>query len=193
MAASGAEIFYFIVYCPADTTLDELIRIGGSRWAVEECFQTAKQGCGLDDYLVRRYPGWHRNMTLAVAAHACHDRPAGPRAGCGESRNGSSQLIHISLAEIRRLITHLTERRPTRSTTSCTGWHGAVGDNTRPASATTTGGATARGICPAIRTLEVHPGRETPPPLRRGRRHGLFRRSAFQGRPQALVVCASRP
>ncbi|MFF0451443.1 hypothetical protein ACFYT4_34655, partial [Streptomyces sp. NPDC004609] len=40
-------------------------------------------------------------------------RPAGPRTGHGESRNGSSQLIHYSLAEIRRLINRLTDRRPT--------------------------------------------------------------------------------
>ncbi|MET9566610.1 IS701 family transposase [Streptomyces tauricus] len=65
------EISYYIAYCPADTTLDQLIRIAGSRWAVEECFQTAKQECGLDAYQVRRYPGWHRHMTLAMAAHAC--------------------------------------------------------------------------------------------------------------------------
>ncbi|MEU3529063.1 hypothetical protein AB0E62_35290, partial [Streptomyces sp. NPDC038707] len=52
-------------------TLDELIRVAGSRWAIEECFQSAKQECGLDDYQVRRYPGWHRHMTLAMAAHAC--------------------------------------------------------------------------------------------------------------------------
>ncbi len=65
------EISYSIAYCPAGTTLDELIRIAGSRWAVEECFQTAKQECGLDDYQVRRYPGWHRHMTLAMATHAC--------------------------------------------------------------------------------------------------------------------------
>jgi hypothetical protein len=60
-------------YCKtsAGTTLDELIRVAGSRWAVEECFQTAKGECGLDDYQVRRYPGWHRHMTLAMAAHAC--------------------------------------------------------------------------------------------------------------------------
>lgn len=38
---------------------------------MEECFQTAKQECGLDDYQVRRYPGWHRHMTLAMTAHAC--------------------------------------------------------------------------------------------------------------------------
>ncbi|MGX1894883.1 IS701 family transposase, partial [Streptomyces anulatus] len=65
------EISYHIAYCPAQTTLDELIRVADSRWAVEECFQTAKQECGLDDYQVRRYPGWHRHITLAMAAHAC--------------------------------------------------------------------------------------------------------------------------
>ncbi|WP_079408525.1 IS701 family transposase [Streptomyces sp. 3211] len=65
------EISYYIAYCPAETTLDELISVAGSRWAVEECFQTAKQECGLDDYQVRRYDGWHRHMTLAMAAHAC--------------------------------------------------------------------------------------------------------------------------
>ncbi len=64
------EISYFIAYCPAETTLDELIRVAGSRWAIEECFQTAKQEFGLDDYQVRRYPGWHRHITLAMAAHA---------------------------------------------------------------------------------------------------------------------------
>ncbi|MFE4843805.1 IS701 family transposase [Streptomyces sp. NPDC056690] len=64
-------VSYYIAYCPADTTLDDLIRVAGSRWAVEECFQTAKQECGLDDYQVRRYPGWHRHITLAMAAHAC--------------------------------------------------------------------------------------------------------------------------
>lgn len=29
------EISYYIAYCTADTTLDELLRIAGSRWAVE--------------------------------------------------------------------------------------------------------------------------------------------------------------
>ncbi|MFC5856634.1 IS701 family transposase [Streptomyces chlorus] len=65
------EISYYIAYCPADTTLDELIRVAGSRWAIEECFRSAKQECGLDDYQVRRYPGWYRHMTLAMSVHAC--------------------------------------------------------------------------------------------------------------------------
>ncbi|GAA3902573.1 hypothetical protein GCM10022207_84550 [Streptomyces lannensis] len=48
-----------------------MTRVTGARWAVEECFQTAKGECGLDDYQVRRYDGWHQHMTLAMSAHAC--------------------------------------------------------------------------------------------------------------------------
>ncbi|GGV71523.1 hypothetical protein GCM10010261_67500 [Streptomyces pilosus] len=65
------RVSYCITYRPADAILDDLIRIAGSRWVIQECFQSAKEGCGLDDYQVRRYPGWHRHMTLAMAAHAC--------------------------------------------------------------------------------------------------------------------------
>lgn len=32
--------------------------------------QAAKSECGLDQYEVRRYPGWYRHITLAMLAHA---------------------------------------------------------------------------------------------------------------------------
>jgi hypothetical protein len=38
--------------------------------AIEKTFQTAKNEVGLDHYQVRRYPGWHRHITLAMLAHA---------------------------------------------------------------------------------------------------------------------------
>ena len=44
--------------------------MAGSRWAVEECFQTAKNETGLDHYQVRRYDAWYRHITLAMLAHA---------------------------------------------------------------------------------------------------------------------------
>ena len=44
--------------------------MAGSRWAVEECFQTAKNETGLDQYQVRRYDAWYRHVTLAMLAHA---------------------------------------------------------------------------------------------------------------------------
>jgi SRSO17 transposase len=64
------EIAYYLCYAPAGTTVAELVRIAGSRWAIEECFQAAKNECGLDEYEVRRYPGWYRHITLAMLAHA---------------------------------------------------------------------------------------------------------------------------
>ncbi|GGX36464.1 hypothetical protein GCM10010383_78210 [Streptomyces lomondensis] len=47
-----------------------LVRVAGSRWVIEECFQAAKNECGLDQYEVRRYIGWYRHITLAMLAHA---------------------------------------------------------------------------------------------------------------------------
>ena len=46
------------------------MRVAGSRWAIEECFQTAKNETGLDQYQVRRYDSWHRHVTLAMLAAA---------------------------------------------------------------------------------------------------------------------------
>ncbi len=64
------KLAYYIAYAPAGATLNELIAVAGARWAIEECFQSAKGQCGLDDYQVRRHPGWYRHITLAMAAHA---------------------------------------------------------------------------------------------------------------------------
>jgi SRSO17 transposase len=64
------EIAYYICYGPADTELTELVRVAGARWAIEECFQTAKNETGLDHYQVRRYQAWYRHITLSMAAAA---------------------------------------------------------------------------------------------------------------------------
>jgi SRSO17 transposase len=64
------ELAYYLCGAPAGTADDELIRVAGSRWAVEECFQTAKNEAGLDQYQVRRYDAWYRHITLAMLAHA---------------------------------------------------------------------------------------------------------------------------
>jgi SRSO17 transposase len=64
------EIAYYLAYAPCGTTVADLVRIAGARWTIEECFQAAKNECGLDEYEVRRYPGWYRHVTLAMLAHA---------------------------------------------------------------------------------------------------------------------------
>ncbi|MGX1549546.1 IS701 family transposase [Streptomyces adustus] len=64
------EIAYYLAYAPLGTTLERLVRVAGTRWAIEEAFQAAKNECGLDQYEVRRYTGWMRHITLAMLAHA---------------------------------------------------------------------------------------------------------------------------
>ena len=68
---------YGACYGPAGTTLEELggtgeelARVAGIRWAIEECFEEAKGQVGLDQYEVRRWDGWYRHITLALLAHA---------------------------------------------------------------------------------------------------------------------------
>lgn len=64
------DVAYYLCGAPADTALAELVRVAGSRWAVEECFETAKGEVGLDQYEVRSWAGWYRHMTLALFAQA---------------------------------------------------------------------------------------------------------------------------
>jgi SRSO17 transposase len=63
------EIAYYLCFAPSDTQLKTLVRVAGTRWAVEETFQTGKNECGLDQYQVRKYRGWYRHMALSMAVH----------------------------------------------------------------------------------------------------------------------------
>ena len=65
-----ADIAYYVCFGPTDTTAEELVRVAGSRWAIEESFQTAKNETGLDHYQVRGYEAWYRHITLSMAAAA---------------------------------------------------------------------------------------------------------------------------
>lgn len=64
------DVAYYLCGGPPETALAELVRVAGSRWSVEECFESAKGEVGLDEYEVRSWVGWHRHMTLALFAHA---------------------------------------------------------------------------------------------------------------------------
>jgi SRSO17 transposase len=64
------EIAYYVCCGKRGTRLRELVRVAGSRWAVEESFQTAKNEVGLDQYQVRRYDAWYAHITLAMLAAA---------------------------------------------------------------------------------------------------------------------------
>jgi len=64
------EWAFYACYGPAATPLVGLVRVAGTRWAVEEGFEQAKGEVGLDHYEVRKWPGWYRHITLALLAHA---------------------------------------------------------------------------------------------------------------------------
>jgi len=66
---NGARAYYF-AYAPAGTSLAELAGAAGLRWTIEECFLRAKDDLGLDHCEARSWHGWHRHMTLVMAAAA---------------------------------------------------------------------------------------------------------------------------
>ena len=68
--AEASELAYYVCAGPAGTTLTELVRVAGTRWAIEETFQGTKNETGLDHYQVRDYTAWYRHITLAMLAHA---------------------------------------------------------------------------------------------------------------------------
>jgi len=61
---------YYLVFCHAGTTLAELAGAAGLRWTIEECFQRAKGDLGLDHCEARSWHGWHRHVSLVMAAAA---------------------------------------------------------------------------------------------------------------------------
>jgi SRSO17 transposase len=61
---------YFRAYGPVDAQPDELVRVAGARWSIEEGFAQAKGEVGLAQYEVRQWDGWYRHVTLCLLAHA---------------------------------------------------------------------------------------------------------------------------
>jgi SRSO17 transposase len=64
------DVVYYLVHAPEGSTLAQLVRVAGTRWTIESCFEAAKSEVGLDQYEVRSWTGWHRHITLAMLAHA---------------------------------------------------------------------------------------------------------------------------
>ena len=68
--ARPEELAYYVCYGPGETSLEELVRVAGTRWSIEECFEEGKGQVGLDQYEVRKWEGWYRHVTLTMLAHA---------------------------------------------------------------------------------------------------------------------------
>jgi SRSO17 transposase len=64
------ELTAYVVVAPQETTLEEVVRVAGTRWTIESGFEEAKGEVGLDHYEVRSWTGWYRHITLAMWALA---------------------------------------------------------------------------------------------------------------------------
>ncbi|HEX8936253.1 MAG TPA: IS701 family transposase [Pseudonocardiaceae bacterium] len=63
------ELAFYHCYNPHDASFGELVGVAGARWPIEECFGSAKNEVGLDNYQVRTWNAWHRHITLAMLTH----------------------------------------------------------------------------------------------------------------------------
>jgi SRSO17 transposase len=93
----SGELACYLCWSPQTTTLAELVRAAGARWAVEETFQAAKNETALDHYQVRKHVAWYRHVTLALAAQAwlavaaAAAGPPGPPPGGGPGHSGRAR------------------------------------------------------------------------------------------------------
>ena len=85
-----SERAYYLCRFPRGTSLEELVRVAGCRWAIESAFEQAKQEVGLDDYEVRSWDGWHRHVTLALLAHAFLEAIRAAEAAGAPPKSGGS-------------------------------------------------------------------------------------------------------
>jgi SRSO17 transposase len=102
---TDGELAFYRCFSPVPVGLPTLVRVAGTRWCVETCFQTSKNATGLDEHQVRRWHSWYRNTTLIMLAHAIltviatRERARRPSA--------DQKLIPLTVNEIRRLFAKL--------------------------------------------------------------------------------------
>ena len=66
---ANPSYWYYVSNAPVSTRLPLFVWLSGLRWAIEQCFEEAKTELGLDQYEVRKYPGWHHHMLTTMLAH----------------------------------------------------------------------------------------------------------------------------
>jgi SRSO17 transposase len=112
------ELAFYLCFTPTPVPLATLVRVAGTRWSIEECFQTAKTGIGLDHYQVRGYTAWHRHITLAMlalavlATLAASIPPPNSPPPDSTAPAGPPAPIALTLNEIRRLLSTLVLHQP---------------------------------------------------------------------------------
>lgn len=95
------ELAFYRCWTPVPAALADLIRVAGTRWSIEESFQTGKGLTGLDEHQVRRYTSWCRWTVLVMLAHAFITIIAAEQADPPEG----SEMIGLTRNELAHLLT----------------------------------------------------------------------------------------
>jgi SRSO17 transposase len=100
----GSEPRYYFSNAPRFTAPRTLARVSASRWPIETEFEDGKSHVALDEYEVRRWPGWHHHVTMCLLANAFlltlqqewgeKDAPDHPAAGASDRlRTAAAQAL----------------------------------------------------------------------------------------------------
>jgi SRSO17 transposase len=95
------ELAFYRCWSPQPAALHTLVAVAGRRWRIEESFQAAKTGLGLDQHQHRRWTSWHRWTTLAILAHAF--LAAATARHSRHQANPDAGLIALTVNELRHL------------------------------------------------------------------------------------------
>jgi len=93
---------YYYSNLPAHASLERLVTLAHSRWAIEQFYEDGNGECGLDHFQGRRWDGLHRHLALVMLTYSFLMQQRLPSAASGEE--GFFPLSHN---------THLPRRTPT--------------------------------------------------------------------------------
>ena len=68
LKGSGVQCDYYLSNAADGTSYDEFAKVVLASHRVEDCFRRAKSECGLADYEVQSWIGWHHHVTLCLLA-----------------------------------------------------------------------------------------------------------------------------
>jgi SRSO17 transposase len=63
------EYSFFISNASTSARLPLFVWLSGIRWAIEQCFEETKTELGMDQYEVRKFPGWHHHIITCILGH----------------------------------------------------------------------------------------------------------------------------
>ena len=63
------EYSYYISNASCSARLPLFVWLSGMRWAIEQCFEETKSELGMDQYEVRKFPGWHHHIITCMLGH----------------------------------------------------------------------------------------------------------------------------